>query len=120
MDEEQANRVVYSLREAAKGVLVRENVTSTNNEIVDVQLVVGKKEPYLCIAPLLTKALFTDSNKDLQLPDHYVQHIIEVCSEIMSSYPSSDFTYFAVREHLNQYSIFAGRNPLVSLLISCV
>ena len=120
IDKEQANRVVYSLREAAKGVLARENVSSTNNEIVNVQLVVGKKEPYLCIVPLLTKALFTDSNKDLQLPDHYVQHIREVCSEIMSSYPSSDFTYFAVREHLNQYSIFAGRNPLVSLLISSV
>ena len=120
IDKEQANRVVYSLREAAKGVLARENVTSTNNEIVNVQLVVGKKEPYLCIVPLLTKALFTDSNKDLQLPDHYVQHIREVCSEIMSSYPSSDFTYFAVREHLNQYSIFAGRDPLVSLLISSV
>ena len=115
MDNEQRNRILYALRKVAKGVLTRETVTYSTDENVAVQLVVGEKEPYLSIAPLVTKALFTDSNKDLPLPDHYLQHIHEVCGEIMSLYPSSNFTHLSVREHLNKFSIFAGRNPLVSL-----
>ena len=115
MDKEQKDRVVYALKEVAKGVLVKGTATSTNNERVNVQLVVGEKEPYLYIAPLVIKTLFTDSNKDPPLPDHYVQHIQEVCGEIMFFYPYSDFTQLSVREHLNKFSIFAGRNPLVSL-----
>ena len=115
MEKEQRNRIVYAFREVAKGVLMKGTATSTNNERVAVQLVVGEKEPYFCIAPLVTKALFTDTNKDLPLPDHYVQHIYEVCEEIMSLYPSSDFTHLSLREHLNKFSIFAGHNPLVSL-----
>ena len=114
MDKELRYRTVYALREVAKGVLMKGTVTSTNDESVDVQLVVGEKEPYLHIDPLVTKVLFTDTNKDLPLPDHYVQHIQEVCGEIMSLYPSSDFIDLSVKEHLNKFSIFAGRNPLVS------
>ena len=115
MEKEQRNRIVFAIREVAKGVLMKGTATSTNNERVAVQLVVGKKEPYLCIVPLVTKALFTDTNKDLPLPYHYVQHIEEVCGEVMFLYPSSDFTHLSVREHLNKFSIFGGRNPLVSL-----
>ena len=114
MEKKQKNHILYALRDAAKGVLTKENVTSSD-ECVPVHLVVGEKEPYICIVPFVTKALFTDTNKDLPLPDHYVRHIKEVCEEIMSLYPSSDFTHLSVREHLNKYSIFAGRNPLVSL-----
>ena len=115
IEKKQGNHVLYGLRSVAKGVLVKGTVTSTNNKEAAVQLVVGEKEPYLCIAPLVTKALFTDINKYLPLPDHYVQHIYEVCPEIMFLYPSSDYTHLSVREHLNTFSIFAGRNPLVSL-----
>ena len=115
MEKKQRNRIVFAVREVAKGVLLKGTATSTYNEKVAVHLVVGEKEPYLCLAPLLTKALFTDTNKDLPLPDHYVQHIEEVCGEIMSLYPLTDFTHLSVREHLNKFSVFAGRNPLVSL-----
>ena len=115
MEKEQRNRILYALRNVAKGVLLKGTATSTYDEKVPVHLVVGEKEPYLCLAPLVTKALFTDTNKDLPLSDHYVRHIEEVCGEIMSLYPSSDFTHLSVREHLNKFSIFAGRNPLVSL-----
>ena len=117
MENEQRYHIVYPLREVAKAVLIKGTAISTIDKSVDVQFVVGKKEPYLCIAPLVTKALFTDTKKAL-LPDHYVRHIQEVCGEIMSLYPSSDlsdFTHLSVREHLNKFSVFAGRNPLVSL-----
>ena len=115
MEKKQKNRILYTLRNVAKGVLTRETVTSCTDKCVPVHLVIGEKEPYLCLAPLVTKALFTDTNKDLPLPDHYARHIEDVCGEIMSLYPSSDFTHLSVREHLNKFSIFAGRNPLVSL-----
>ena len=115
MEKEQGKHVLYGLRSVARGVLVKGTATSTNDENISIQLVVGEKEPYLCIAPLVTKALFTDTNKDLPLPDHYVKHIEEVCGEIMSFYKSSDYTHLSVREYLNTFSIFAGRNPLVSL-----
>ena len=115
MEKEHRNRTLYALRNVGKGVLTREKITSSTDESVAVQSVVGEKEPYLSIAPLVTKALFTDSNKDLSLPDHYVQHIKEVCGEVMSLYPLSDFCHLSVREHLNKFSIFAGRNLLVRL-----
>ena len=115
MEREQGNRILYGLRSVARGVVVKGTATSTNDENVSIQYVVGKKEPYLCIAPLVTKALFTDTNKDLPLPYHYVQHINKVCREIMSFYPSSDYTHLSVREYLNTFSVFAGCNPLVSL-----
>ena len=115
MEKGQRNRILYALRNVAKGVVTRKNVTSSTDESVAVKSVVGKKEPYLCLAPLVTKALFTDSNKDLPLPDHYLQHKEELCGEIMFLYPLLDFTHLSVREHLNKFSIFAGRNPLVSL-----
>ena len=115
MEKKQKNRILYTLRNVAKGVLTGEMVTSSTDECVPIHLVIGEKEPYLCIAPLVTKALFTDTNKDQPLPDHYVQHIEEVCGEIMSLYPSSDFTHLSVREHLSKFSIFVGRNPLVSV-----
>ena len=115
MEKEKGNRILYGLRSVARGVLVKGTATSTNDKNVSIQLVVGEKEPYLCIAPLVTKALFTDTNKDLPLPDHYVQHIKEVCREIMPFYPSSDYTHLSVREYLNTFSVFAGCNPLVSL-----
>ena len=115
MDKEMRNRIVYALREVAEGVLVDGTAASSTDEIVDVQLVVGEEEPYHCIDPLVTKALFTDTNENLPLPDHYVQHIKEKCGQIMSLFSSSDFTHLTVREHLNKFSVFAGRNPLVSL-----
>ena len=120
MEKDQENHMLYGLTSVAKGVLVKGTATSTYDENVPVQLVIGKKEPYLCIAPLVTKALFTDTNKNKPLPDHYVRHVEEVCGEIMSLYPSSDFTHLSVREHLNKFSVFAGRNPFVSLHSLCL
>ena len=116
MEKEQGKHVLYGLRSVAREVLVKGTATtSTNDKNVFIQLVVGEKEPYLYIAPLVIEALFSDTNKDLPLLDHHVQHIHEVCEEIMFLYPSSDYTHLSVREHLNKFSIFAGRNPLVSL-----
>ena len=114
IDKEQRHRILYSLRKVALAVIIKCPIGDANNKTakrVDVRSVVGKKEPYLCIAPIVIEALFTDNNNDILLPQHYVQHIKEACREIM---PLSFRTHLSVRKHLNQFSIFTGRNPLVS------
>ena len=115
VEKEQRYRIIYSLRKVALGVITKCPIDDANNKTakrVDVRSVVGEKEPYLFIAPIVIKALFTDSNKDIPLPHHYIEHIEISCREMMPL--SSDLYYLLVKEHLNCFSIFTGRNPLVS------
>ena len=115
VDKEQRHRILYSLRKVALGVITKCPISDANNKTakrVDVRSVVGEKEPYLWIAPIVIQALFTDSNKDILLPHHYIQHVEAACREIMPL--SSHCTHLSVRKRLNQFSIFTGRNPLVS------
>ena len=92
MEMEQINHIPYVLRNIGKWVLTRKTITSSTDKSVAVQLVIGKKEPYFCIVSFMTKDLFTDTNKDLSLPEHYFWCIEGVCEEIISLYPSLDFT----------------------------
>ena len=115
IEKEQRHRILYSLRKVALGVIIKCPIGDANNKTakrVDVRFVVGEKEPYLCIAPIVIGALFTDNDNDIQLPHHYIRHIEEACREMMPL--SSHRTHLLVRKHLNQFSIFTGRNPLVS------
>ena len=115
VDKEQRHRIIYSLRKVALGVITKCRLDDANNistKRVDVRSVVGEKEPYLCIAPVVIQALFIDSNKDVLLPHHYIQHVEAACGEMMPL--SSHCTHLSVRKRLNQFSIFTGRNPLVS------
>ena len=115
VDKELRHRIIYSLRKVAYGVITKCPIGDANNktaERVDVRSVVGEKEPYLCIAPIVIKTLFTDSNKEIPLPHHYIQHIEISCRERILL--SSDHSHFSVKERLNRFSIFTGRNPLVS------
>ena len=113
--KEQRHRILYSLRKIALGVITKCPVGDANNKTaisIDVRSVVGENEPYLCIAPIVIDALFTDSNKHVPLPHHYIQHIEEACR--LRIPVSSDHFYLSVRERLDRFSIFSGRNPLVS------
>ena len=115
VDKEQRHRLLYSLRKVALGVITKCPIGDANNKTtkrVDVKSVVGEKEPYLSIAPIVIKTLFTDSNKDVLLPHHYIQHVEAACREMMPL--PSCCTHLSVRKRLNQFSIFTGRNPLVS------
>ena len=60
------------------------------HESVAVQLVI--KEPYLCIAPLVNKALFTDRNKDLT-----TKSLCPPYRRCMWGHPH----HISVRQHLN-------------------
>ena len=115
VDKEQRHRIIYSLRKVALGVITKCLIGDANNktaERVDVRSVVGEKEPYLWIAPIVINTLFTDSNKEIPLPHHYIRHIEISCRERIPL--SSDHSHFSVKERFNRFSIFTGRNPLVS------
>ena len=115
VDKELGQRILYSLRKVALAVITKCPIGDVNNKTatsVDIRSVVGKNEPFLCIAPIVIEVLFTDSKNDVLLPPHYIQHIEEACREMMPM--SSDRSHLSVRERLNRFSIFTGRNPLVS------
>ena len=89
------------------------NVTNTDGKsTIDVKEIVGTKDPFLLIAPLVTKALFNKSNADLPVQDNYLQHIKDVCGNAFLS--SVECTYKSIKEHCSHLSVFAGCNPFVS------
>ena len=104
MDE----RTLYNIKDVARSVLTKGNVRDDRNtKRVGVEQIVGVHDPFLCIAPSVTKALFSDK---LSLQGDYLQHIEKSC-------PSFSFllSHISVKERLSQLSVFAGRNPLVSI-----
>ena len=105
-------RTLYNIKNVARSVLAKGNVTDDgDNKTINIEEIVGSHDPFLCIAPSVTKALFS---AELSLrEDHLHQHIVERCS-FFSSSPLllSDMT---VKERCSQLSVFAGRNPLVSI-----
>ena len=112
--KEISKRVLYPLSAVAQGIV-------SNKEILDHNGVQGSiewiclHEPYISLAPAVIHALFSNSKANQVVPDRFLQHIKEFAPSIMSSYNTSkDSTFYAVASHLNDYSFFTGRNPLVS------
>ena len=123
IDMEVRHRTLFALGEIARGVMLRGHVRDTNrllDEALDVKAIISENEPYLCIDPQVTIALFDDSKRDLQLSDSSIEHIQEIFGHTFSL--PTDLTHHSIREHLNKFSVFAGRNPLVSqyyLTVTC-
>ena len=110
---EVCKRTLYSIEDVAFTVLTRKEVVRSTDDIaVDIKEIVGNADPFLHIAPLVTKALFNTSNADLPVQDDYLQHIQDVCGDTFLS--SVECTHISIKEHCSRLSIFAGRNPLVS------
>ena len=119
-DIEVENRILYAITDVARSVL-RNNKVVINSKRKGqgaITEIVGNQEPYLYLVPPVIQALFNENDKDLPLRDDYLQHIQEGCAHVMSSYPLCEgFTHISVRNHLNQFSIFGGCNPLVCCII---
>ena len=105
-------RTLFSMEDVAFAVLTKAKVIDTDGITFDVKEIVGNRDPFLCIAPLVTKALFNTRNAELPVQDDYLQHILDVCGDIFLS--SVECTHVAIKEHCSCLSVFAGRNPLVS------
>ena len=106
MDERQ----LYNIKDVARSVLTKGDVEDDNNtKRVGIEQIVGAHDPFFCIAPSVTKALFS---AELSLREDHLQHILERCSSLSSS-PS--LSHMSAKECCSQFSVFAGRNPLVSI-----
>ena len=104
-------RTLYHISDVARSMLAKCKVSDANDtKKVDIEQIVGANDPFLCIAPSVTKALFSD---DLPLQENYLQHIVDRCSYFTSSLLSS--SHISIKERCSQLSVFAGRNPLVSI-----
>ena len=123
IDKQVRHRTLYALGEVARAVILRGRVRDSNrllDEALDVKAIVSENEPFLCIDLQVTIALFDDNKRDLRLPDSNIQHIQETCRHTFSL--PADLTHQLIQEHLNRFSVFAGRNPLVSqyyLTLTC-
>ena len=105
-------RTLYSMEDVAIAVLSKAKIIGTDDIACDVKDIVGNKDPFLHIAPLVTKALFNTINSDLPVQDDYLRHIQEVCGDTFLL--SVECTHVAIKEHCSSLSVFAGRNPLVN------
>ena len=110
---EVCQRTLYSMEDVAVGVLTKDDIKEPKN--VNIEDIVGSKDPFFRIASIVTKALFDPSNAELPVRQDYLQHIEDMCG--VSFLSSVECTYSSIREHCSQFSIFAGRNPLVSELL---
>ena len=109
---EVCERILYLIEDVAVAVLTKVKVIDTDGIALDVKEIVGNNDPFLHIAPLVTKALFNESNAELPLQDDYLRHIQDVCGYTFLS--SVEHTHIAIKEHCSRLSVFAGRNPFVS------
>ena len=67
-------RTIYNIKDVARSVLTKGNVRDNKDtETVGVEEIVGVHDPFLCIVPSVTKALF---GAKLSLQGNYLQHIV--------------------------------------------
>ena len=128
------NLSVFKIEDIAR-VLVMKKTSVTNNkrgsETLSISLLLGHLEPYHSLPLSVIHQLFDDSKVNQYISEHlfcdesrgkqYIpedvfRKIQERCRPIMDIYPVTreSSTYQSVRDHLNRFSIFAGRNPFVS------
>ena len=108
-------RILYRVNDVARGMLVNEEIFD-HNGVQDSPINakhICPHEPYISLAPAVIHALFSNSKANEVIPERFLQHIQEFAPSIMSSHITSN-TYSDVASHLNNYSFFTGRNPLVS------
>ena len=107
---------VFIMGDVARAILLKTNyVTDGIGSLrTNVTGLLTQHEAFTNLCPVVIKELFDDSQADETLPLKYLINIQHQCSDIMSQYTFANITHQSVRDHLNEYSIFAGRNPLVN------
>ena len=110
---------LFKIEDIAR-LLVSNKMFVTNNmiasETLGIPLLLGELEPYHSLPLPVIHQLFDDSKVSQCIPERLLREIRESCRPIMDIYPVTreSSTYQSVRDHLNRFSIFAGRNPFVS------
>ena len=82
---------------------------------IKLKKLIGKAEPYSAICPSVIKELFDDEIADQELSEESFKHIQHVCIELKLTLSVTRYhTYSQVRGFLNNWSMFSGKDPLVS------
>ena len=112
--KEISERILYRVSSVAQGIIGNEEILDHNGDQGNVKRICPH-EPYISLAPAVIHALFSNSKANQVIPERFLQHIQEFAPSIMSSYNTSKgTTYSDVASHVNDYSFFTGKNPLVS------
>ena len=109
---------VFKIEDIARALLLNKLFVTNNtiaNETLGIPLLLGQLEPYHSLPLPVIHQLFDDSKVSQYIPEHLLRVIQERCRPIMDIYPVTreSSTYQSVRDHLNRFSIFGGRNPFV-------
>ena len=112
-----ADLSLYEVQDVARAVVLKKkSITNDRSETLDISSLLVQFEPYHSLPLSVIHQLFDDSKVSQCIPEHLLREIQEICRPIMDIYPVTreSSTYQSVRDHLNRFSIFAGRNPFVS------
>ena len=110
---------VFVMTDVARALLLKNKYVTDSNgmETAKVAHLFNNNEPYSKLCPLIIKKLFNKSTYTQNISSKDLENLVNHCPEIMRLHvSSSDYTYQSVRDHLNKYSIFSGRNPIVSYI----
>ena len=107
---------VFKIADIARVVALKKNFVVNDSETLSISLLLGQLEPYHTLPLSVVQMLFDESRVKRYIPEDVFRGIQERCRQIMDIYRTTreSSTYQSVRDHLNRFSIFAGRNPFVS------
>ena len=106
---------IFRIEHIARATLFKMPVTN-EDETLELSSLLGQLEPYHVLPLSVIQQLFDDSKSSQCISEPLFREIREKCSPIMDIYMGTreSSTFQSVRDHLNRFSIFAGRNPFVS------
>ena len=106
---------IFRIEHVARATLFKMPVTN-ENETLELSSLLGQLEPYHSLPLSVILQLLNEGEDSQCIPEHLLREINKRCRPIMDIYPVTreSSTYQSVRDHLNRFSIFAGRNPFVS------
>ena len=107
---------VFILSDVARAILLKtKSITDGNGTMTaTVTSLFMRCESFANLCPAAVKELFDDAKSLNNVAPHFLSYLQSYCSEVMKLYVTKERTYLSVREHLSNYSMFAGRNPIVS------
>ena len=104
---------LFDIQDVAKSILCRKPFFSSQSECCIGRLPTQSLplEPYHLLSPSSVCELFNHSNADQPVPTTLLHEITKHFSQLKMK---PQVYYKELREHLDNHSLFAGRNPLVS------
>ena len=107
---------VFKMEDIARAVILKKMFVTNVSETLSVSLLLGQLEPYHTLPLSVVQMLFNESLGKRHIPEDVFREIQERGRQIMDIHQATreSSTYQSVRDHLNRFSIFAGRNPFVS------